>query len=121
MEDPPEDWNICQCCGTEFGYDDAGVTYAALRSKWVKQGAKWWGKRLSPPENWSAESQVASKLGLIAWESASGKANISPKGQVSTAEYNDGERAYSASRNSLNPEGMVDVQHGRRYSTTQSA
>ncbi|WP_243464972.1 hypothetical protein [Photorhabdus temperata] len=64
--DPPwgEDGNsptfeICDCCGVEFGYEDA--TLAALknyRSKWLDKGAKWNFEK-SKPENWSLEDQIS--------------------------------------------------------------
>lgn len=41
-----EDWHICPCCGTEFGYDDAGRTHAELRRRWIDGGMKWWSKRM---------------------------------------------------------------------------
>ncbi len=121
MEDPPNDWNICQCCGTEFGYDDSGTTYEALRAKWLRNGAKWWGQRLTPPENWSAESQVSSQLGLIAWESALNRVNGNHRAQVSAVPYNEAGPAYSVSGTSFNAEGTVEVQHGRLYSIAQPA
>ena len=31
MPDPPRDYNICPCCGTEFGNDDVEYSYAELR------------------------------------------------------------------------------------------
>lgn len=39
---PPEDYNICHQCGTEFGNDDAEHTHAELRKAWVDAGSKFW-------------------------------------------------------------------------------
>jgi hypothetical protein len=35
------DYNICECCGTEFGLDDEDASFAELRERWVNQGAQW--------------------------------------------------------------------------------
>jgi hypothetical protein len=60
MPDPAEDFNICPCCGTEFGYDDDfGVTHGELRARWVAQGAPWFSRATPPPVNWSASRQLS--------------------------------------------------------------
>jgi hypothetical protein len=66
LEEPPRDpitncanFDICPCCGCEFGYNDA--TLAALqnhRSKWIKNGAKWFDPNLKPA-NWNLRKQLA--------------------------------------------------------------
>lgn len=38
MEDPPSDFNICPCCGTEFGYHDANTSTNTLRAAWLRGG-----------------------------------------------------------------------------------
>jgi hypothetical protein len=58
MEDPPSDYNICPCCGTEFGYHDAGRTYEELRSVWLHSGANWWSPCDLPPRGWNAYQQL---------------------------------------------------------------
>lgn len=58
MDAPPCDYNICSCCGTEFGADD--VSYAALRHRWVRAGAPWFYG--TPPPGWSWELQLAEVL-----------------------------------------------------------
>jgi len=63
MEFPADDYNICPCCGTEFGYDDAGTTHIALRAKWVKRRARWWSPNLHPPADWNAYSQLETAFG----------------------------------------------------------
>ncbi|MBD2515561.1 hypothetical protein H6G93_11155 [Nostoc sp. FACHB-973] len=32
---------VCPCCGTEFGYDDANNTHEELRNKWIEKGMQW--------------------------------------------------------------------------------
>jgi hypothetical protein len=51
-------FDICPCCGVEFGYDDASTTYAELRARWVAGGMKWWSQAQTPPDGWSPESQI---------------------------------------------------------------
>jgi hypothetical protein len=41
MPFPPEDYNICPCCGTEFGNDDAYATHEQLLMRWLRNGAPW--------------------------------------------------------------------------------
>lgn len=52
MEDPAADFNICPSCGTEFGYNDAGVTHQELRKQWIASGKKWWSITDDPPAFW---------------------------------------------------------------------
>jgi hypothetical protein len=51
-------YNICPCCGVEFGYEDcqaeALLTY---RSEWIKKGANWFDSSLKP-NNWSLKEQL---------------------------------------------------------------
>ena len=58
LDEPPVDWNICPCCGTEFGYDDHAKSHADLYDAWVANGAKWFSKRRNPPIGWSFEDQL---------------------------------------------------------------
>ena len=58
LEDPPSSWNICDCCGTEFGYHDAKTSHAELRRRWIAGGAKWHSPDFPPPANWSAVEQL---------------------------------------------------------------
>ena len=53
----PTFW-ICDCCGTEFGYQDCllrGVH--AARERWLAAGGEWRDKR-SKPENWNRDEQL---------------------------------------------------------------
>ena len=60
---PPVDLAICPSCGTQFGYDDAGMTYDELRQAWVDSGAPWFSHAIAPPEDWNGYSQLL-KAGL---------------------------------------------------------
>lgn len=61
----PADYNICLCCGTEFGYDDSGVSYDELRSRWVEAGAKWWSIDYPAPKDWNATKQLIRQFGVV--------------------------------------------------------
>jgi len=58
MPDPPQDYTICSCCGTEFGLDDVGESHASLRSKWIAKGAPWFSDELEPPNLWNPFEQL---------------------------------------------------------------
>lgn len=60
MTEPPSDWNICPCCGTEFEYDDAKRSHEELRRIWVEGGAHWWSGHRPPPLN--AYARVLARL-----------------------------------------------------------
>jgi hypothetical protein len=51
-------FEICPCCGTQFGYDDTGRTHAELRRSWVEAGAGWWSDATRPPAGWSGREQL---------------------------------------------------------------
>ena len=55
---PHIDWEICACCGTEFGYEDAGHTHEELRAKWIAHGCCWWDESEPPPPGWDAVRQL---------------------------------------------------------------
>ncbi|UFH53658.1 hypothetical protein [Spirosoma sp. KNUC1025] len=51
-------FEICVCCGTEFGYEDATLQgVLKYREKWLKQGAKWYDESYKPA-NWSLSDQL---------------------------------------------------------------
>ena len=60
LEDPPKDYNICPCCGIEFGYEDANRTHEELRQNWIECGMKWWSTVSEDriPKNWNPEEQL---------------------------------------------------------------
>lgn len=52
-------FDICPCCGAEFGYEDC--TPAAIRryrGEWVAAGMKWFEPK-QKPQTWNAEEQIA--------------------------------------------------------------
>ena len=64
-DDPPwgEDgryptFDICDCCGTEFGYGDCTLkAIRASRRRWLFEGAKWKYPE-AKPEDWLVEEQI---------------------------------------------------------------
>ena len=51
-------WEICPCCGTEFGYEDCTVFAAKKqRAKWMEDGAQWTAHN-EKPANWKLEDQI---------------------------------------------------------------
>lgn len=65
LKEPPYDsyggpsYEICPCCGFEFGFDDGsgGISYDDYRKKWIETGARWFTKNLKP-KNWKYEEQL---------------------------------------------------------------
>lgn len=55
-------YEICPCCGTEFGYDDAGSSIPELRQRWKDNGCRWWSSS-SPPINWNPALQLGNIRG----------------------------------------------------------
>lgn len=50
-------WDICPCCGTEFGYEDCTRASARKkREKWISSGKKWFKER-EKPTDWNYEEQ----------------------------------------------------------------
>jgi hypothetical protein len=56
MQDPPKDYNICECCGTEFGNDDEAHSHEELRTRWIEGGAKWFFR--AAPVGWNPWTQL---------------------------------------------------------------
>lgn len=55
----PVPFNICPCCGTEFGVDDRRVSHSALRLSWVTNGAPWFDDIILPHRGWNPLVQLA--------------------------------------------------------------
>lgn len=62
---PPEDYYICPCCGTEFGYDDFAEDFAdrarrwvELRQQWLSRDARWFSPAVRPPQGWNPYQQL---------------------------------------------------------------
>jgi hypothetical protein len=51
-------FEICPCCGIEFGYDDATTSHSELRARWIA-GGKCWRSDREPPTGWDADTQLA--------------------------------------------------------------
>jgi hypothetical protein len=57
--------DICDCCGTEFGYEDAvrdklkdyPKRWEGLRNKWINNSAKWFNPKMKP-KNWKLQNQL---------------------------------------------------------------
>ena len=58
LSEPPENYEICPCCGTEFGYDDRLSTHAELRRHWLLTGGPWFDFGTPIPANWNPYEQV---------------------------------------------------------------
>lgn len=58
MRNPPCDFNICPCCGVEFGYEDANRSHEDLRAVWIESGRKWWSPVEAAPKDWDPASQL---------------------------------------------------------------
>ena len=59
MPGPPEDYTICPCCGTQFGYDDVSRSHRRIRNFWLQNGAHWFSAALAPDPLWNGFRQVA--------------------------------------------------------------
>lgn len=62
-DDQTPSWEICRCCGTEFGYEDCTLTSVKKRrAQWVAAGA-YWSDSDAMPLDWSfADQQTAIPL-----------------------------------------------------------
>jgi hypothetical protein len=65
LSEPPYDehgnasFDICPCCGTEYGYHDATASHDELRRLWLAAGAPWRSQAVPPPPGWDPRSQLA--------------------------------------------------------------
>lgn len=59
LADPPADYSICTCCGTEFGYHDLTRSWEALRDRWIASGARWFSDYTPPPPDWDVLRQLS--------------------------------------------------------------
>lgn len=53
-------YDICSCCGCEFGFDDFDfklLTFQTAQNKWLSEGAMWFNKN-EKPKNWNLEDQL---------------------------------------------------------------
>lgn len=57
-DDQSPTFNICDCCGVEFGYEDCNLEAVyAFRKKWLQESNKWWNPK-AQSKNWSLEEQM---------------------------------------------------------------
>lgn len=53
-------YEICDCCGVEFGYGDCNLkAIKASRDRWLENGACWKYAK-EKPSDWSLEKQLKS-------------------------------------------------------------
>lgn len=64
LEEPPRlengmpSFDICECCGVQFGYEDCTEErILEYRKKWIKSEGEWFSKE-SKPDNWSMKQQL---------------------------------------------------------------
>lgn len=50
-------FDICSCCGVQFGYNDTRWTHDELRDCWIKLGMSWWSP-LPKPQGWDPIKQM---------------------------------------------------------------
>jgi hypothetical protein len=118
MPYPPVAYNICPCCGIEYGLDDAFDSYQDFRDNWLREGGKWFS-RIEPhlqPNGWNAWDQLE-RAGLsYAVPRPSCPSSISPYARLRVA--------YDVAPNSsgtvfrLNPDKKIPPQRELVYSTT---
>jgi hypothetical protein len=53
-------FEICPCCGTQFGYQDARRSHDSLRAEWVAKGMPWHSRVKAPPPGWDPAQQLQS-------------------------------------------------------------
>lgn len=66
LKEKPEEqaYNICSCCGTEFGYSDCSpdgtleLRWRLLQHQWIENGCGWHSKVVLKPENWNPIIQL---------------------------------------------------------------
>ncbi len=67
LYEPPYDasgygsYEICPCCGFEFGLDeglDRAAAFVAWREQWMRAGCPWFSSVRTAPEGWDAFTQL---------------------------------------------------------------
>jgi hypothetical protein len=51
-------FEICPCCGTEFGYTDSASSHDQLRANWKAAGMPWRSSVVEPPDGWDPVTQL---------------------------------------------------------------
>lgn len=55
-------YEICVCCGFEFGNDDfpnKEEAYVSWRNRWKENGCKWFSTYTKPDKNWNPKIQIS--------------------------------------------------------------
>lgn len=81
LEFRPRDYQICGCCGNEFGFDDRVLSHEQLRSMWIQKGCPWFDPEEIRPIGWNAYDQLQSAR-LIAPQTALGTSTRGTFGQL---------------------------------------
>lgn len=71
LEEPPYDeygyptYEICSCCGFEYGVtdDDKGYTFESYRQEWIEKGYPFFGED-DKPDGWDAKMAQEQLLNL---------------------------------------------------------
>lgn len=57
--DTDPSWEICDCCGTTFGYEDCSRESASsARQRWISSGAVWFSPN-ARPSDWNLQNQLS--------------------------------------------------------------
>ncbi len=53
-------YEICPCCGFQFGYDDEdqGISDEEWRRRWIAKGMPWFARTRLPPPGWDPLEQL---------------------------------------------------------------
>ena len=59
-------YEICPCCGIQFGYDDCaggniqrrGELHKEWRRDWIGSGMPWWSRGAAAPTDWNPAKQL---------------------------------------------------------------
>ncbi|NOW06122.1 hypothetical protein [Clostridium beijerinckii] len=54
-------YEICSCCGFQFGYDDypdKEKCQKKWRENWMKSGCRWYSESILPPKDWNPKKQI---------------------------------------------------------------
>ena len=53
-------YEICPCCGFQFGYDDEdqGISDEEWRRRWIEKGMPWSARIRRPPPGWDPVEQL---------------------------------------------------------------
>src|SRR5689334_6774489 len=80
LSNPPKDYMICPCCGTEFGNDDFEVSHEDLRKQWLQAGALWFSEHTTKPSEWNPNTQLLnaglSKVRFLSASTSSQTSNV---------------------------------------------